>query len=109
MQNKAFATFTCCLTLFLLSFPANSPVFGGPNDTGMQQDTQAEAQSTPVPGEKEKQWESLQNVARKDYDICLEHCGNDQNCFTKCKTAYENRLDRELKMLLNETKATPDK
>jgi len=51
---------------------------------------------------KRKRWESAQNVARHEYEVCIEHCGGDANCLDKCKRAFESRLDREYQRLLYE-------
>lgn len=64
-----------------------------------------------VPEGKKKQWESIQNMAKKEYDVCLEHCGSDSDCLVRCETAYKTRLDRAYRGLIprtGEASAQPD-
>jgi hypothetical protein len=62
-----------------------------------------------VPAEKAQKWEDLKNLVRKDYDVCLEHCGYEQSCLDRCETVYKIRLDREYKLLLNGKEPAADK
>jgi len=42
-------------------------------------------------------------MVEKKYDVCVEHCGNDTNCLTRCEEVSKVRLDREYKKLLYQT------
>jgi hypothetical protein len=55
-----------------------------------------------VPAEKKQKWESMQNIIQKEYDICIEHCGNNKSCEDKCMQVYKTRLDRAHKQLISE-------
>ena len=55
-----------------------------------------------VPAEKQQKWESLQAMVKKQYNACIEDCGNNDDCLKKCKKAYKARLDREYKKLKTE-------
>jgi hypothetical protein len=48
-----------------------------------------------IPEEKKQQWESMKNLVEKEYNVCLEHCGNDNNCLARCDSVYKTRLERE--------------
>lgn len=101
MKKISIQTTTYGFALFLLCFlPAT--ICSGQDGSSMQQNTYS------VPEEKAQLWESLNNIARKDYDVCLEHCGYEQSCLDRCETAYENRLARDHKRLLNEKKSASD-
>lgn len=50
-----------------------------------------------VPAEKAQLWEDLKKVARKDYDVCLEHCGSEQVCLDRCASVYKTRLENDYK------------
>ena len=52
-----------------------------------------------VPEGKKQRWESIQNMVKREYDVCVEHCGNDTDCLNKCEKAYKTRLEREYKGL----------
>jgi hypothetical protein len=55
-----------------------------------------DAQSTyNIPEEKKQQWESTKNLVEKEYNVCVEHCGNDNNCLARCESVYKTRLERE--------------
>jgi len=54
-----------------------------------------------VPEGKEKQWENIQEIAKREHVVCREHCGNDLNCLEKCKTAFTSRLDREYQNIIH--------
>ena len=52
-----------------------------------------------------KQWnkvEKVQGTLRREYGICVEHCGKDTGCLERCKRAFETRLERECQRLLLE-------
>jgi hypothetical protein len=52
-----------------------------------------------------KQWnkvEKVQGTLRREYGICVEHCGKDTGCLERCKRAFETRLEREYQRLLLE-------
>ena len=53
-----------------------------------------------VPADKAQKWESIQNMVKREYDVCVEHCGNDTDCLNKCEKAYNTRLEREYKGLM---------
>jgi len=55
-----------------------------------------------VPAEKAQKWESIQNMVKREYNVCVEHCGNDKTCLDRCEKVYKNRLDREYKGLMHE-------
>jgi hypothetical protein len=99
--KTAFILFSICLYLI----PAS--VCSG---LGKSEEIPAD-EKTPykVPAEKAQKWEALKNVALKDYDVCLEHCGYEQACLDRCETVYKSRLDREYNLLLNEKETGPDK
>jgi len=65
--------------------------------TDRQENVTAEDPFPPVPPEKAQLWEGLKNVARKDYDVCLEHCGADQGCLDRCASVYTTRLENDYK------------
>jgi hypothetical protein len=56
-----------------------------------------EKTSSPVPPENAQLWKSLQELAQKDYDVCLEHCGGEQSCLDRCASAYKHRLENDYK------------
>lgn len=55
-----------------------------------------------VPEGKEKQWENIQEIAKREHVACGEHCGNDLDCLEKCKTAFNSRLDREYQKIIHD-------
>jgi len=54
-----------------------------------------------VPAGKKQKWESIQNMVKREYNVCIEHCGNDTTCLDRCEKAYRSRLDREYKGLMH--------
>jgi len=100
MKKTSIATISWSLALFILCFLTVTNC-SGKNDSSMQENAPTDTTSYSVPADKTQQWESLKNVAQKDYDVCLEHCGSGQSCLDRCETAYKNRLDNQYKMLLN--------
>lgn len=52
-----------------------------------------------VPAEKAQQWENLRHIARKDYNVCLEHCAGEQTCTDRCEQAFQRRLKNEFHRL----------
>jgi hypothetical protein len=50
-----------------------------------------------------KRWESMQNRLRHEYQVCMEHCGNDAGCLDRCKKAMETQSDREYQRLMHES------
>ena len=50
-----------------------------------------------------KRWESVQNRLRREYQVCMEHCGNDAGCLDRCKKAMETQSDREYQRLMHES------
>ena len=55
-----------------------------------------------VPEAKQQKWQDLQAMVKKQYDACIEDCGNNDDCLKKYKKAYKARLDREYKKLKTE-------
>ena len=55
-----------------------------------------------VPAEKQLKWQSLQNLVQKQYNDCIEDCGNDGDCLKRCEEVSKVRLDREYKKLMSE-------
>lgn len=54
-----------------------------------------ESGSYAVPADKAGQWENMENIARKEYKVCLEHCASVQACMDRCEQAYQRRLESE--------------
>jgi hypothetical protein len=52
---------------------------------------------------KKKRWESVQNKLRREYQVCMEHCGKDTSCLDRCKKAMETQSDREYQRLMHES------
>jgi hypothetical protein len=50
-----------------------------------------------------KRWESVQNRLRREYQVCMEHCGNDAGCLDRCKKAMETQSHREYQRLMHES------
>ena len=107
MKNISIMKTSCGLTLFFLFF-LTIAACSAKNDGSMQESVQTDTTSYSVPAEKAELWESLKNVARKDYDVCLEHCGYEQSCLDKCEAAYKNRLANQYKMLTNKKESVPE-
>jgi len=101
LAKTASAIFSICLFLVLASICSG---LGSNGETAPD-----EKNPYTVPAEKVQKWEGMKNIARKDYDVCLEHCGYEQGCLNRCETVYKNRLDREYNMLLNEKAPASDK
>jgi len=40
------------------------------------------------PEDKKQKWENIKNHSLDEYNVCVEHCGNDSNCMSKCEKAY---------------------
>jgi hypothetical protein len=58
-------------------------------------------EQTPKIAEKDREeWAQLQNRAQKDYRICIEHCGNEVNCMSRCEQFLQSRLDRDYQKLI---------
>ena len=55
-----------------------------------------------VPAEKQQKWQSLQTLVKKEYNDCVEDCGNDNACLKRCEDVSKVRLDREYKKLMSE-------
>jgi hypothetical protein len=55
-----------------------------------------------VPEGKQQKWQSLQNLVQKEYNDCVEDCGNDSECLKRCEDVHKVRLDREYKKLMSE-------
>ena len=97
MENRTMKTTHAIIirrfALFLFCFlPAT--LYGG-QQYGMPEAAPTDPASYAVPGEKAQQWETLQNIARKEYNVCVEHCANDSACLDKCEKAYSRRLEFE--------------
>jgi hypothetical protein len=52
---------------------------------------------------KKKRWESVQNRLRREYQVCMEHCGKDAGCLDRCEKAMETQSDREYQRLMHES------
>ena len=52
-----------------------------------------------VPADKAEKWQDIKDVLANEYDVCLEHCGNDKYCTDRCYEVYKYRLDTEYKAL----------
>jgi hypothetical protein len=52
--------------------------------------------------DKENLWEMTQQNLKKEYGVCVEHCGNDAACREKCEKAYKSRMDNEYQKLIRE-------
>jgi hypothetical protein len=52
---------------------------------------------------KKKRWESVQNRLRREYQVCMEHCGKDTRCLDRCKKTMETQSDREYQKLMHES------
>jgi copper chaperone NosL len=76
-------------------------LFSGVCDAQKHGEGKMQAQSTTytVPEEKKQQWESMKNLVEKEYNVCVEHCGNDKDCLDRCEAAYKARLHREYQRL----------
>jgi len=70
---------------------------GNGREAGRQGNVSVDANFAPVPPEKAQLWEDLKKVARKDYDVCLEHCGIDQGCLDRCESVFKTRLENDYK------------
>ena len=55
-----------------------------------------------VPAAKQLKWQSVKNMVQKEYDSCVEDCGNDSACLKRCEDVSKVRLDREYKKLMSE-------
>jgi hypothetical protein len=55
-----------------------------------------------VPEGKQQKWQSLQTLVQKEYNDCVEDCGNDDSCLKRCEDVHKVRLDREYKKLMSE-------
>ena len=55
-----------------------------------------------VPEGKQQKWLSLQTLVKKQYNDCIEDCGNDSACLKRCEDVSKVRLDREYKKLMSE-------
>jgi hypothetical protein len=67
-----------------------------------QEPAAGEATPYPVPAEKAQMWESLKNVALKDYEVCIEHCGTEQSCLDRCESVYKHRLENDYKRVIQQ-------
>lgn len=54
-----------------------------------------------VPDEKKGMWESIRKHVTDEYNVCIEHCGNESNCVSRCQEVYKSRLDREYMRLMS--------
>lgn len=107
-MKKTFILKTSCgLAMFILCFLTVASC-SGKDDNSIKASGPTGTTSYSVPAEKAQLWESLKNVAGKDYDVCLEHCGYEQSCLDKCEAAYKNRLDNQYKMLLDSKESASD-
>jgi len=61
----------------------------------------ADPSSYDVPDEKKKIWESIRKYVSDEYNVCIEHCGNESNCMSRCQEVYKSRLDREYMKLMS--------
>jgi hypothetical protein len=93
MINKT-GTAILSLSLFVLCSLFVSPCLGQ-NQGSETENTQGNQAYSAVPAEKQEQWQSIQNVARKDYEVCLEHCAENAECVARCERAYTRRLEME--------------
>jgi len=55
-----------------------------------------------VPEGKQQKWQSLQTLVQKEFNDCVEDCGNDSECLKRCEEVSKVRLDREYKKLMSE-------
>ena len=55
-----------------------------------------------LPQAKQAKWKGVQKMLGDERGACMEDCGQDQNCFDKCDTAYKSRLDKEYQKLIYE-------
>jgi len=96
LKSLQINTWYIALIIFLLPFVVSC---GNRNNSSQPEDMSQEMTTYEVPKEKMQLWESLKSNAMKDYNICQEHCGYEQECLDKCEKAYKARLDREYKNL----------
>jgi hypothetical protein len=104
MKKLCMAKTSCMLILVLFCFLL---VTGCSSDKGMQKTggsdigsgggTLPEQSPSAVPAAKVQLWEGLKKVARKDYEVCLEHCGGEQSCLDRCASVYKTRLENDYK------------
>ena len=98
MINKTGATILG-LSLIALFFLSGSPCLG--QDRGGETEKgQGNQTFSAVPEEKQEQWQGIQNVSRKNYEVCLEHCADNAECVARCERAYTRRLEMEYKSLM---------
>ena len=98
MKLTSLRTNTWCSGLIiLLLFLAAS--CSSRDNSSKPENMSKEATNYEIPKEKMQLWESLKNNALKDYNVCQEHCGYEQECLDRCERAYETRLDRDYKSL----------
>ena len=100
MKKTTLVTIIWSLALIILFFLATS--CSGQDNNTMKGNAPKAIASYEVPAEKSRKWESLKNVALKDYDVCQEHCGYELSCLDRCEAVYNNRLEREYKILLDD-------
>jgi hypothetical protein len=53
-----------------------------------------------VPEAHEREWAGIQNKLAKEYDACIDDCGDHLECQEKCWKVYEFRLNRELRRIM---------
>lgn len=101
-MNKAFHTIRVVLLLFLSALLLST--LASASQAADAVGTLVADVSTvyEVPAEKKQKWESMRNIIQKEYDVCIEHCGNDKSCEDKCTEAYKTGLDRAYKQLISE-------
>lgn len=44
-----------------------------------------------------KKWNASEKILQREFDVCLEHCGQDQACGDKCVKAFEAKQEKEYK------------
>jgi hypothetical protein len=91
MRKQSISVITFAITLVFVLF-----VLAAICEAQKQGEAQTDAKSAyNIPEEKKQQWESMKNLVEKEYNVCVEHCGNDKSCLDRCEAVYKIRLERE--------------
>lgn len=88
------------LTTALLDGQAAASDKTAPDSIGIVQAGNADMQNngfdtSAVPEAHKQEWAGIQNKLAKEYDACINDCGDHLECQEKCWSVYEFRLGRE--------------
>jgi nitrous oxide reductase accessory protein NosL len=102
MQLSSFVAYFC-VSIFVC-FPISGASASEQKGSGTKLTIQ-DPSGYEIPEAKKKAWKGIKTHLKNEYNLCLEHCGNDAGCVERCKKVRKDGMDRGYQKLLHQTGA----